>query len=120
VEVPVGFVTDLASIPPIFYSILRPDGNYAFAAIVHDYLYWAQALERDVADRIFKFSMQELGVGTFTTNILYRAVRIAGQAAWNENAKLKSQGEKRILKTFPDKPTILWNDWKMQPGAFES
>src|SRR5262245_47745360 len=36
VVVPAGFVTDLASIPRIFFSALRPDGVYAYAAIVHD------------------------------------------------------------------------------------
>ena len=40
VDVPIGFVTDLASIPRIFWSILRPDGAYTYPAIVHDYLYW--------------------------------------------------------------------------------
>ena len=40
VVVPTGFVTDLASIPRVFWSVLRPDGEYAYAAVIHDYLYW--------------------------------------------------------------------------------
>ena len=36
VTVPTGFVTDFASIPRIFWSALRPDGEYAYAAVVHD------------------------------------------------------------------------------------
>jgi hypothetical protein len=34
VDVPVGFVTDLASIPQIFFSVLPRDRNYSFAAII--------------------------------------------------------------------------------------
>ncbi|MDI5166053.1 DUF1353 domain-containing protein, partial [Salmonella enterica subsp. enterica serovar Montevideo] len=33
IEVPVGFVTDLATVPRIFWSLLPPDGEYAKAAI---------------------------------------------------------------------------------------
>ncbi|ECG8634089.1 DUF1353 domain-containing protein, partial [Salmonella enterica subsp. salamae] len=39
IEVPAGFVTDLATIPRIFWSLMPPDGKYAKAAIIHDYLY---------------------------------------------------------------------------------
>src|SRR3954454_19309299 len=42
VSVPKGFVTDLASIPQLFCSILPPTGRYSYPAIVHDFLYWCQ------------------------------------------------------------------------------
>ncbi len=50
ITVPIHFVTDLASIPAIFFQILPPDGPYTFPAIVHDWLYWHQAGTRDEAD----------------------------------------------------------------------
>ena len=59
VTVPTGFVTDFASIPQIFWSILRPDGDYAYAAAIHDWLYWDQARPRHVADQIFALAMQD-------------------------------------------------------------
>src|SRR5262245_60709692 len=46
VNVPAGFVTDFASIPRAFWSLLRPDGRYTHPAIVHDYLYWTQTAPR--------------------------------------------------------------------------
>ncbi len=46
VSVPSGFVTDFASIPRIFYSILRPDGEYAYSAVFHYYLYWTKTRSR--------------------------------------------------------------------------
>src|SRR5262245_48000276 len=57
VDVPKYFVTDLASIPRLFYTLLRPDGVYTFPAIVHDYLYWTQIRPRQEADEIFKLAM---------------------------------------------------------------
>jgi hypothetical protein len=118
VEVPTGFVTDLASIPPIFYSVLRPDGEYAYAAIIHDYLYWTQTRSREEADEILKLAMQDLKVGSIKLMAIYEAVRHFGGKAWGDNARLKSQGEKRILVKFPDDPTINWDDWRKRADVF--
>src|SRR5258708_33483224 len=42
ITVPVGFVTDLASVPRVFWSLLPPAARYSYPAIIHDYLYWFQ------------------------------------------------------------------------------
>jgi hypothetical protein len=119
VAVPVGFVTDLTSVPRIFWSVFRPDGLYTYPAIVHDYLYWTQSTSREVADKIFKFGMEDLGVNRVTIAALYEAVHLAGQSAWNENTRLKSSGEKRILSVFPDDPRTRWDNWKKIPSHFQ-
>lgn len=119
VNVPRGFVTDFASIPRAFWSALRPDGEYAYAAVVHDYLYWTQTRSRDEADDIFKMAMEDFDVGTGTVGTIYNAVRVGGKVAWNGNAKKKAQGEKRILTRFPQDPRTKWDDWKQRPGVFE-
>lgn len=118
VTVPIGFVTDFASIPRIFWSILRPDGEYAHAAVVHDYLYWEQRTTRDAADQVFFAAMVDLGVQPETRVALYEAVRGFGSAAWKENARLRRTGEKRILRRFPKDPTARWSEWKLVPGVF--
>lgn len=118
VQVPVGFVTDFASIPRVFWSLLPPDGIYTYPAIIHDFLYWTQTVSREVADKIFKFSMEEFGVRTLTSKTIYTAVRVAGTTSWNRNATLKKNGEKRILKRFPDDPMIRWDEWKTHPDVF--
>jgi hypothetical protein len=118
VEVPTGFVTDFASIPPVFFSVLRPDGEYAYAAVIHDYLYWMQERPREEADEIFKLAMQDLKVDTAKLTAIHKAVQHFGGKAWSDNAKRKSQGEKRILVKFPDDPTIDWNDWRKRPDVF--
>jgi hypothetical protein len=119
VTVPIGFVTDFASIPRIFWSILPPDGKYTYPAILHDYLYWTQTTSRDVADSILKFGMEDFSVGTVTSMAIYNAVRAFGGSAWNENARLKSLGEKRLLRRFPEEPTATWADWKKLSSNFE-
>jgi hypothetical protein len=118
VDVPIGFVTDFASIPRIFYSALRPDGDYAYAAVVHDYLYWTQQRSRESSDEIFNLAMQDLKIDTKTRSTIYNAVRAFGGHAWTANAKLKSNGEKRVLAKFPDDPVVTWEDWKKTPGVF--
>lgn len=118
VKVPKGFVTDFASIPQIFWTLLRPDGVYAHAAIVHDFLYWSQSTSRQTADSIFKIAMQDLKVTPIKVATLYDTVRLVGGASWRENAAMKARGEKRILKKFPDDPTTRWKDWKTRTDVF--
>ena len=118
VDVPRGFVTDLASIPRLFWSLLRPDGEYAYPAIVHDYLYWTQTTTRDAANQIFKLGMQDFGIDSATIDAIYAGVVLGGASSWSGNAKLKSLGEKRILIKTPEDPRVTWVQWKRQPGVF--
>jgi hypothetical protein len=119
VEVPPGFVTDFASVPRAFWSVVRPDGDYAYAAIIHDYLYWTQDRSREESDQIFKLVMEDLNIDATTIKVVQAAVRRGGNAAWESNARLKAGGEKRILKTFPSDPTTRWEDFKKQPNVFD-
>jgi hypothetical protein len=118
IAVPRGFVTDLASIPRIFYSMLRPDGKYAHAAIIHDYMYWFQQYPKDVADTILWVAMNEFGVNAITITTIYEAVHHVGGSAWKNNARLKARGERRILAKFPDDPRTTWLQWKARQDIY--
>ena len=118
VRVPAGFVTDLTSIPREFWSLLRPDGNYTYPAIIHDYLYWEQNVTKEQADLIFKFGMEDFKIDPLTINTIIAAVKLGGQSAWNSNTKLKASGEKRIIKVYPEDPTISWAKWKIKPSIY--
>lgn len=120
VEVPPGFVTDFASVPRPFWSFLPPDGEYAYAAVVHDYLYWMQDRPRDESDEILKFAMEDLKVGSTTTETIYVAVRVGGGGAWNSNKQAKAAGEKRLLKIdkLPIDPTTRWEEFKKRQDVF--
>jgi len=115
---PVGFVTDLASIPRVFYSLLPPDGPYTYPAIIHDFLYWDQSGTKADADKILNFGMEDLKINAVTRNAIYEAVHLAGKSSWDGNASLKAHGEKRILKRFPADPTTRWAEWKRDPNNF--
>ena len=118
VTAPIGFVTDFASIPRAFWSLLRPDGDYTYPAIIHDYLYWFQDSDRITSDNILLFGMTDFAIPKLTSTAIYDAVRVAGGSAWNENARLKASGERRILKELPNDPRITWDEWKKKPGVF--
>jgi len=118
VIVPAGFVTDLASIPRGFWSIRRPEGRHAFAAVVHDFLYWTQTTTREEADNIFKQAMLDSRVGKKEAESLYQAVRRFGHSAWKNNKELKKNGERRFLKKFPTDYTVSWNEWRKLPDVF--
>jgi hypothetical protein len=115
VRVPVGFVTDFASIPRAFWALLPPDGLYAYPAILHDYLYWDQKGSRADADLTLRYAMEEFKVGRPTIETIYRGVRVGGDAAWRANESLKLRGDKRVLKQFPTDPTTPWSTWKNRP-----
>jgi hypothetical protein len=120
VVVPGGFVTDLASIPRVLWQILRPEGRHAYAAVVHDYLYWTQTRSREEADMIFKFALEDSKVASDTVEALHLAVRSFGQSAWDKNSQLRKAGECRFLKQLPTDFTIAWNEWKTRPDVCES
>jgi hypothetical protein len=118
VKVPAGFVTDLTSIPRVFWQAIRPEGRYAYAAVVHDYLYWEQNRPREEADEILKYAMEDSKVDPKLAETIYLAVRNFGQAAWNNNSRLKKSGEHRFLKKTPEDFTTSWSEWKKKPGVF--
>ena len=120
VEVPAGFVTDLASIPRLFWQVLKPAERHAYAAVVHDFLYWEQTRSRDQADLIFKIAMEDSGVHPTTVRLLYLAVRALGKRAWQANAGLKKQGERRVLMQTPTDFRIGWKKWKLMPDVFDT
>lgn len=110
VPVPRGFVTDFASIPRPFWSLLPTWGKYGPPAVVHDFLYWDQQCTREQADRILLLAMEENDVGPVQRFIIHRAVRWGGAFAWSANAELrKRQMERTIPDEFwPSDPKTTW------------
>lgn len=85
VIVPRGFLTDGATVPRLFWGIIPPWGKYGQAVVLHDYLcefggFWNygqwETLRREDTDRIFRSALEELGVGSFTRNLMYGAVSL--------------------------------------------
>jgi hypothetical protein len=97
IVVPAGFVTDFASVPRSFWAVYSPFGQYQWAAVVHDYLYWTQQCSREQADRLMRLAMDESGVTPWTREAIYRSVRLGGQSAWDDNAAAKASGVVRFV-----------------------
>lgn len=98
-EVPKGFVTDLASVPRLFWIALPPCGKYTPAAVVHDYIYWYQPpdCDRKCADDLLLIALEESKVGLATRTAIYEGVRIGGKSSWKENAELRDSGTIRFI-----------------------
>ena len=93
IEVPAGFPTDFASIPRVFFLTTPPVGKYDRAAVVHDYLYVAQATTRAQADRIFLQAMADCGVSWYMRYKMFLAVQLGGGRVWTRYAPKKNNTE---------------------------
>jgi hypothetical protein len=97
IVVPPGFVTDLASVPRAVWSFYPPDGPWAKAAIIHDFLYttkgtgtWhahvgitrAEPYSRKEADDILKEAMADRKVGKWEQSVIWSSVRLGGAGGW--------------------------------------
>lgn len=108
-NVPMGFLTDGASVPRVFWWLIPPWGRYGQAAVLHDYLCETGVvsdglndfyLERDRVDNIFNEAMGVLGVYTITRHIMYIAVclfRILKNAKTPMKRTFKQQIEAQIV-----------------------
>jgi hypothetical protein len=97
--VPRGFVTDMASVPRLFWSAFPPCGKYTPAAVVHDYIYWTQPsyCDQKCADDLLLVAMEESGVNVAARNAIYAGVRVGGKSSWDENARLLKAGTIRFV-----------------------
>ena len=118
IVVPRGFVTDFASIPRAFWSLFPPIGSYGLPAIMHDWLYWTQSLDRKTSDLLFYMAMCEMQTSRWKRYPIYSSLRLFGWTAWHANARAKTAGERRILGIFPTDPKVTWISWRMNPGVF--
>lgn len=121
-QVPKGFVTDLASVPREFWAALSPTDKYMNAAILHDYLYWDQRCGKTDADVILYAAMRSYGVSSNQRHAVFDGVYFGGHGSYEENHKRREQGESRFLAAdYVDSlldrlmnSSITWNDVKKE------
>jgi hypothetical protein len=76
ISIPAGFVTDLATVPRVFWSLFPPDDpQYSAACVLHDYLCTYHGFNQRVADAFFLEALQLLGVPWWKRIAMYYAVR---------------------------------------------
>jgi len=107
ITIPAGYSFDGASVPRICWSLtgLIPTGIHMGASAVHDYCYQRRGLisgntlkkwdvqmgwkpepvkwERSQCDDMFRQIMVAAGETPWKTTVMYWAVRLFGQAAWD-------------------------------------
>jgi len=84
ITVPEGFITDLASIPPVARWLIPKIGKHAQAAVLHDYLYNTKMFTRKKSDGVFLEAMTVLKVSKWKRKTMYRAVRMFGWIPWEK------------------------------------
>lgn len=94
-EVPAGFVTDLASIPRAFRNLpfLDPNGQSRRPAVLHDWLYGSQAGRRygkEFADDFLRAALIAEGATQATARAFYYAVHWFGGSSWRDDARKPS------------------------------
>lgn len=96
-----GFEWDEASVPWYFRFAFPKSGKYAFAALLHDALYYQTTVTREVADREF-YEWMKVTINTNQARLRYQFVKLFGWVYWNKNIKKPSvrccQNRKLILE----------------------
>jgi len=95
-----GFITDGASIPKTFWSVLSSPfyGPIVFGAMIHDGLYTKMAIPRKECDKLLKEMILEKGYNRVKANLVYGAVRLFGYNHWKENTSAKKHLVKIKMK----------------------
>lgn len=93
ITVPIGFSTDLYSIPWwLHWALPRDEGHANAAAIVHDDLYRygmvnGVLITRLQADMILREAMKAKQLAAWRIWVIYRGVRLGGCKPWNDYRK---------------------------------
>ena len=83
ITVPVGFVTDFASVPRFLWWWLPYWGRYGKGAVLHDYIYQTHCRTREEADKIFLEAMLVGGTKEWKAKLMYWSVRAFGWLSWH-------------------------------------
>lgn len=83
ITVPVGFQTDLASIPRLLRWRFKVTGKSRRAAVLHDYLYHTKWRTRKECDQVFKSALRVCGMSVYDAWVMYQAVRVGGWTRGN-------------------------------------
>ena len=89
--IPLGFQTDLASIPRPLWAVLPKVGKWDAAGVVHDWLYQRNGITRQEADAVFHEAMLVKGVGPKTAALMWLGVRVGGWKPWNAYRKAEQE-----------------------------
>ena len=105
ITVPVGFVTDLASVPPALSRLFSRTDRISFQPSSTTTFTGSRHVTRDQSDQILLLAMIEHEVPETKRFAIYQAVHFAGMFAWDDNARSRNAGLVRILS--PDRQKMV-------------
>lgn len=83
-------MTDLASVPRVFWSLIPPEGKVDEPSVVHDYLYAKGGdlrigkFSRADADRVLLLGCLSCGMSDASAYTIYAGVRVGGFLHWGK------------------------------------
>jgi len=81
--VPIGYITDFATVPRIFWTVISPVDRHAKAAVIHDFLYdYPECYSRKEIDEIFLEALNVLDIKSWKKNCLFYGVRLFSWYRW--------------------------------------
>jgi len=86
ITVPVGFRTDLASVPPAVRDIpaFDPNGPSRKPAVLHDWCYCWQGMDRDRCDALLAAALVSVGISAGVAEIYRLAVHDFGERFYHQ------------------------------------
>jgi hypothetical protein len=87
ITVPVGFTTDLASVPKIIRNIFDVDGRSRAPAVLHDWLYAVQRTTKTDADEFLRLALIATGEKPWVARTYWLGVHLGGASAWAGHTK---------------------------------
>lgn len=83
ITVPVGFITDFASVPRIPVAYMLAGDTAHKAAVIHDWLYTSHELPREVADLVLQEAAIVGGSPAWRAKLIYVGVRVGGSGSYD-------------------------------------
>ena len=98
-----GLMTDGASIPKIFWSIIGCplNGKYVGSALIHDGLYASHILSKEESDLLFLDMMKDNGVAKWRRKLMYYAVKYFGKSSYyGKTEKIITEAQNYVTLTI--------------------